>query len=66
MVSMAQFSPNGSRIYLSVMEWGGGGGMGQGPMRQGDAAGAVFMNSSTVVAFDRSGNQVWTYGVGGE
>jgi outer membrane protein assembly factor BamB len=66
MGSMAQFSPDGSRIYLSVMEMGSGGGMGQRPMRQGDAAGSGFMNSSTVVAFDRSGNQLWTYDVGGE
>lgn len=66
MASMAQFSPDGTRIYLSVREMGGGQGMGQRPIRQGDAAGAVFMNSSTVVAFDRSGNQLWTFGVGGE
>ncbi len=66
MASMAQFSPDGSQIYLSVMEMGSGGGMGQGPMRQGEAAGAGVMNSSTIVAFDRSGNQLWTYDVGGE
>ena len=66
MGSMAQFSPDGSRIYLSVMEMGSGGGMGQGPMRQGEAAGAGFMTSSTIVAFDRSGNQLWTYDIGGE
>jgi len=66
MASMAQFSPDGSRIYLSVMETGSGGGMGHGSMRQGDAAGAGFMNSSTVIAFDRSGNQLWTYDLGGE
>ncbi len=66
MASMALFSPDGSRIYLSVMEMASGGGPGQGPMRQGEAAGAGFMTSSTVVAFDRSGNQLWTYDVGGE
>ena len=66
MASMAQFSPDGSQIYLSVMEMASGGGPGQGPMRQGEAAGAGFMTSSTVVAFDRSGNQLWTYDVGGE
>ncbi len=66
MGSMAQFSPDGSRIYLSVMEMGSGGGMGQGSMRQGEAAGAGFMTSSTIVAFDRSGNQLWTYAVGGQ
>jgi outer membrane protein assembly factor BamB len=66
MASMAQFSPDGSRIYISVMEMGSGDGMGQGPMRQGDAAGAGFMSSSTVVAFDRDGNQLWTLDLGGE
>jgi outer membrane protein assembly factor BamB len=66
MGSMAQFSPDGSQIYVSVVEMGSGGGMGQGPMQQGQAAGAGFMTSSTVVAFDRAGNQLWTYDAGGE
>jgi len=66
MGSMAQFSPDGSRIYLSIREMGGGQGMGQGPIRQGDAAGAGLMNSSTIVAFDRTGNELWTFDVGGE
>jgi outer membrane protein assembly factor BamB len=52
MASMAQFSPDGSRIYLSVREMGSGGGMGPGSLR--------------LVAFDRSGNQLWTYDLGGE
>ena len=43
-----------------------GGGMGQGSMRQGDVSGAGFMSPSTVIAFDRSGNQLWTYDLGGE
>ena len=66
MASMAQFSPDGSRIYVSTREMGSGGGMGQGSMRQGEAAGTGFMSSSTVIAFDRSGNQLWTYDLGGE
>ena len=66
MASMAQFSPDGSRIYVSTRERGSGGGMGQGSMRQGEAAGTGFMSSSTVIAFDRSGNQLWTYDLGGE
>ena len=36
------------------------------PSRQGDAPGAGFMNSSTVIAFDRNGNQLWTFESGGE
>lgn len=66
MASMAQFSPDGSRIYLSVREIGSGGGMGPGSIRQGQAAGAGFMSSSTVVAYDRAGNQLWTYDLGGQ
>ena len=66
MGSMAQFSPDGSRIYLSVREMGGGQGMGQGPVRQGDAAGSGFLMSTTIVSFDRAGNQLWTFDVGGE
>lgn len=66
MASMAQFSPDGSRIYVSVVEMGSGGGMGQGPMQQGQAAGAGFMSSSTVVAFDRAGIELWTFDAGGE
>jgi outer membrane protein assembly factor BamB len=66
MASMAQFSPDGSQIYLSAVDMGSGGGMGHGSMRQGEAVGTGFMSSSTIVAFDRSGNQLWTYDVGGE
>jgi len=66
MASMAQFSPDGSRIFLSVREMGSGGGMGPGPIRQGEAPGAGFMSSSTLFAFDRLGNQLWTYDLGGE
>ena len=66
MGSMAQFSPDGSQIYVSATEMGSGSGMGQGSMQQGQAAGAGFMNSSTIVAYSRSGNQLWTYDVGGE
>ena len=66
MASMAQFSPDGTRIYVSAMDMGSGGGMGRGSMRQGDAAGAGFMSTSTVIAFDRSGNRLWAYDLGGE
>ena len=66
MASMAQFSPDGSQIYLSAVEMGSGQSMGQGSLRQAEAAGAGFMNSSTVIAFDRSGNQLWTLDLGCE
>lgn len=66
MMSMAQFSPDGSRIFVSVREMGSGMDVGQGPMRQGDTPGGGFMSAGTVVAFDRSGTQLWSYDLGGE
>lgn len=64
MGSMVQFSPNGSQLYISLMEMGTGSGGGTGPMNQGDAAGSGMLTSNTIVALDRSGNQLWTYDTG--
>lgn len=64
MGSMAQFSPDGSMIYLSIMEMGTGSQMGTGPMTQDQAAGAGMMGSVTIVALDRNGNRQWTYSTG--
>ena len=66
MASMIQFSPDGAQLYVSARNMGSGIGIGQGSFRQGEAAGAGFMLSSTIVALDRSGNQLWTYQLGGE
>ena len=66
MASMVQFSPDGSRLYVSARIMGSGIGMGQGSIRQGEAAGAGFMVTSTILALDRSGNQLWTYELGGQ
>ncbi len=63
MGSMAQFSPDGSRIYLSIMEMGTMGNMGSGPMQQDQAAGSGLMGSVSIVALDRNGTQLWTYSV---
>ncbi len=65
MGAMAQFSPDGSRLYLSLREMGQMGGMGGGPMRQGDAAGSGTVMTTTVVALDRDGNVLWTYRLDG-
>lgn len=59
-----QFSPDGSQIYLSIREMGMGGGPGNGPMEQGDAAGSGMLTSSTIIALDRNGNQLWSYQAG--
>ena len=64
MGAMVQFSPDGSRLYISLMEMGTGDGAGTGPMSQGDAAGAGVLTSNTIVALDRSGNQLWSYDTG--
>lgn len=64
MASMVQFAPDGAQLYVSARDMGNGFGMGRGSIRQGEAAGAGFMFSSTVVAFDRSGNQLWAYELG--
>ena len=61
-----QFSPNGSQIYLSIREMGMGGGPGNGPMEQGDAAGSGMLTSSTIIALDRNGNQLWSYQTGND
>ena len=64
MAGGVQFSPDGSQIYFSVMDMGMGGGPGEGPMRQGDAAGSGMLTSSTIIALDRDGNELWSYQTG--
>lgn len=64
MGSMVQFSPDGMRLYISLMDMGTGSGAGTGPMSQGDAAGSGVLTSNTIVALDRSGNQLWSYETG--
>jgi outer membrane protein assembly factor BamB len=59
MLSMPQFTEDGSRLYLTIRDMdhdhpGGG------PMGQGDAAGFGMLMTSTLVAVDRDGNLLWT------
>ncbi|MFV2072046.1 MAG: PQQ-binding-like beta-propeller repeat protein [Thermoanaerobaculales bacterium] len=61
MASMVQFSPDGAQIYVSAREMGSGGGMGHDPIGQGDAAGSGFITTSTIIAFDRDGVELWTF-----
>ena len=59
-MGMAQFAPDGSRLYLTTRTFGGGM-MGSGGVRQGDAAGPGSFAGTTVVAIDPStGTTLWT------
>ncbi len=60
MGSYPQFSSDGSRIYVSVTDFGQGGMMGSGSMRQGDTGGWATQMTNKIVALDRSGNVLWT------
>lgn len=66
MGSLVQFSANGEQIYVSARESGTDGQMGPGSMRQGQAVGAGFLMSTTIIALDREGNQLWARNLGGE
>jgi len=59
MVSIPQFSPDGAQLYVTVRNMNGDQ-VGGGPMRQGDAAGAGMLMSTTVVAIGRGGSVLWT------
>lgn len=60
MGSFPQFAPDGSRIYVSVTDFGQTSMMGGGPMRQGDTGGWATQMTNKVVALDRGGNTLWT------
>jgi len=67
MGSFPQFSADGSRIYVSVTDFGQGSMMGGGgvPMRQGDTGGWGTQMTNTIVALDRSGAIQWTRDLSG-
>ena len=61
MVSAPQFAPDGSQFYVTVRELNEtGGGLGNGPMHQGDAPGAHELMCTSVVAIGRDGVVLWT------
>ncbi len=60
MASLPQFAPDGSRVYVSVTDFGSAGMMGSGPLRQGETGGWATQITNKVVALDRNGNVLWT------
>jgi hypothetical protein len=60
MGSYPQFSPDGSRIYVSATDFGQTSMMGGGSARQGDTGGWSTQMTNKIVALDRSGNILWT------
>ena len=65
MVSLPQFAPDGSRMYLTVREFASdGGALGGDPMHQGDAPGFFQLMSTTVVALGRDGTVLWSIDLG--
>ncbi len=60
MGSMVQFTPDGTQIYLTLMDMDGDHGVGMGSMNQGQSSGVGMTASTTIVALDRSGNTLWT------
>jgi hypothetical protein len=63
---LPQFSPDGSRIYLTVRDLATDGGFGDGPMHQGDAPTGAMLMSTTVVAVDSlTGAKLWSLDLDG-
>jgi outer membrane protein assembly factor BamB len=60
MASLPQFAPDGTRVYVSVTDFGSAGMMGSGSIRQGDTGGWATQMTNKVVAVDRNGNVLWT------
>ncbi len=61
MVSAPQFAPDGSQFYVTVRDFNeNGGGLGDGPMHQGDAPGAHELMNTSVVAIGRDGVVRWS------
>lgn len=66
MASFPQFAPDGSRIYVSVTDFGPASTMGGGgPMRQGDTGGWGTQMTNKIVALDRNGAIQWTRDLSG-
>jgi outer membrane protein assembly factor BamB len=64
MVMTPQFAPDGERLYLTVRDFTGDFGPGDGPMDQGDTLPASAMMATTVVALDRDGAELWRLDLG--
>jgi hypothetical protein len=59
MGSMVQFTPDGTQIYLSLMDIDGDHGIGMGSMNQGQSSGVGMTASTTIVALNRNGVEQW-------
>lgn len=64
MISMPQFTEDGSRLYLTARDMGQHNPVGGDPMHQGDATGSGMLISSTLLAVDRAGNVLWSVDLG--
>lgn len=64
MISLPQFAPDGSRIYVTVRSMDHHGPLGNGPLHQGDAGDWSMAMSSSVVAISRDGQQLWSVDLG--
>ena len=60
MASLAEFAPDGSRIYLTVRDFDDSFQIPGGPMHQGSAPNGSLLMSTSLVALDRGGNVLWT------
>jgi hypothetical protein len=60
MGSYPQFAPDGSKIYVSVTDFGSASMMSPGSMRQGDTGGWSTQMTNKIVALDRTGHILWT------
>jgi len=60
MGSMVEFTPDGTQIYLSLMDIDGDHGVGMGSMNQGQSSGVGMTASTTIVALNRSGVEQWS------
>ena len=60
MGSMVQFTPDGTQIYMSLMDMDGDHGVGMGSMNQGQSSGVGMTASTTIVALNRNGVEQWT------
>ena len=60
MGSLPQFTTDGSRLYVSVTDFGQAGMMGSSSMRQGDTGGWATQMTNKVVALTRGGTVLWT------
>ena len=60
MGSYPQFSTDGSRLYVTVTDFGQAGMMGGGSLQQGDTGGWATQMTNKVVALSRAGSILWT------